>query len=514
MGAAPSKQISSSFVTWSEPSSTRYTRPETLKTRKAEDALDEKAALMRYKPVGRASDSHPRSAKGAIGHSNLSAWEATANNSTQRLARTILQKSDLNMLQVPSVHVKDYRPGFNVELDFKTGPIANQGMSGRCWLFASTNVLRYSVMRKLNLDDFQLSQNFLYFWDKLEKSNYFLETIIEDPELPFDSRLLSTLSLNLVTDGGQWDMAVNIWKTYGIVPRTVFPDSYHSIKSAQLNTLLKTKIREHALTLKRLAQSLSADGEESIVLALRAKKEELMAETYRIITATLGTPPMGDESFKWTYTDKNGKLGVWEGTPLEFYNEFIGEEPETCISLLNDPRNDYSKLFVVDKLGNVWGGRPVSYLNTTTEIMIDSVIACLKSGRPVFFGCDVLQQEDKERGILDVKLFDYSTPFNLSLDMTKAERVMTGDSAMTHAMVITAAHVDTKTGAVTRFKVENAWGLNIGDNGWFMMTADWFREFAFQVVVPPKFIPKELLKVFEAGNAQVLDAWDPMGALA
>ncbi|EDR00928.1 uncharacterized protein LACBIDRAFT_312916 [Laccaria bicolor S238N-H82] len=458
--------------------------------------------------------SWPKSVDGSIRIANLESWEDSTSSPVHTLARTVLSRTDLSALQRREAHVIDTHV-FNTEIDFKTGPIANQKQSGRCWLFASTNVLRYSVMRKLNLSEFELSQNHLFFFDKLEKANYYLELTIEHADLETSSRLLSHLSTDLVSDGGQWDMAVNLWETYGCVPQTVYPESYHSGLSAPLNALVKTKVREHALILRNLSKSLRLQNntDEAVTAMLRGKKEELMAETYRIMTALLGVPPHPNKPFEWSYYDKNGKAGTWTGTPLEFYRTFVGKQPASSFSIINDPRNEYSKLYTVSKLGNIWGGRPVLYVNTEANIMKDIVVKMLKSGEPVFFGCDVMKFEDRYDGILDLDLFDYNVAFDITLNLKKAERLEMGDSSMTHAMVFTGVHLD-NDGKIVKFKVENAWGTAIGDKGWFMMTSAWFDQYVYQIVVPRAHAPKDLIQVLDNGNPKVLDPWDPMGALA
>ncbi|KAH7888582.1 peptidase C1B, bleomycin hydrolase [Phlebopus sp. FC_14] len=481
-------------------------------------SLDEKAATANTRstviPV-------PKSTNGSIQLSNLDAWESTAAADPKiQLARTILAHANIKTTlksreaQIAIPHI------FNHEIDFKTGPVTNQKSSGRCWLFATTNVIRYEVMRKLKVKDFQCSQSYLFFWDKLNKSNYYLELSIENADLPVDDRLVNFLSDDLISDGGQWDMVVNLLETYGLVPQPVYPESYHSSASGPLNTLLKMKLREHALTLRALSTSLRSDASlssEQVHATLRAKKEELMQEIYTIMTATLGVPPKADVPFTWEYYNEDGKYAKWEGTPLQFYKAFTTKySPAECFSLINDPRNEYNKLYTVDKLGNIWGGRPVLYVNTVSDELKAAVIRTIKAGQPVFFGCDVGQFSDsgKDIGIMDTDYHQYEQAFNISLKLSKAERLQTNESAMTHAMVISAVHIDEKTGRPVRFKVENSWGDESCYKGYMVMSEKWFDEFVYQVVVHKSFAPKELVKVFESGETVVLPAWDPMGALA
>ncbi|GAW01779.1 peptidase C1B bleomycin hydrolase [Lentinula edodes] len=464
------------------------------------------------------SVSTPTSVDGSVSLQNVSSWESDISHDPKaRLARTVLSHSDIRDALVSRKATVATTHIFNNEIDFKTGPITNQKSSGRCWLFATTNVLRYEVMKKLKLKDFQLSQSYLFFWDKLNKSNYYLELMIENADLSVDDRVISHLSGDLISDGGQWDMAVNLLETYGVVPQSVYPESFHSSLSSPLNALLKTKLREDALILRKLVVDMKAAGAsaQATVSATRAEKEKLMKEIYTIMTAALGVPPLPDATFTWEYYDENDQAGTWSGTPLEYYKTFAAKpySAKDSFSLINDPRNSYSQLITIEKLGNIWGGRPVLYVNTEIEIMKATVIKMVKAGVPVFFGCDVGKSSERNLGLMDTTLFQYEDTFDITLGLTKAQRLEIGESAMTHAMVISGVHLDAN-GKPVRYKVENSWGEVPGNKGYFVMTDEWFNEFVYQVVVPKSLAPKDLVTVFEGGNAKVLPPWDPMGTLA
>jgi len=461
----------------------------------------------------------PKSPTGTLTSSAIADWESSIAASPKlQLTRTILNHTHIQTaLQSRAAHIADQHV-FNTEVEFKTGPITNQKSSGRCWLFASTNVLRYNAMKKLNLSEFQLSQSYLYFWDKLNKSNYFLENTIELADKPIDDRLVNYLAGDLISDGGQWDMVVNLVETYGVVPQSVFPESYHSSLSGPLNSLLKTKLREHSLILRSLKSSLRASSslsEDAILASLRAKKEALMKEIYTIVSAVLGVPPSADEKFSYDFYDKDGKPGHWEGTPKDFYRTVATDKysPADAFSLINDPRNDYGKLYTVERLGNIWGGRSVLYVNTEIADLKNAVVKLVKAGQPVFFGCDVGKFSDSAAGIMDTALYEYENAFDITLGLTKADRLRVNESSMTHAMVISGVHLD-GAGKPLRYKVENSWGETAGEKGYFVMTDAWFEEFVYQVVVPKAFAPKELVKVYEGDERVVLPAWDPMGSLA
>lgn len=490
----------------------------------ASESLDEKGFVRSQSNTAATSPtaaSQPLATDGSISLSNVNAWEsAAAADPKIQLARTILAHNNIKSTLTSREAGVAIPHVFNHEVDFKVAPVTNQKSSGRCWLFATTNVIRHEVMKKLKLKEFQLSQSYLFFWDKLNKSNYYLELSIENADLPVDDRLVNFLANDLISDGGQWDMAVNLLETYGLVPQPVYPESFHSSASSPINSLLKLKLREHALTLRALSSSLKADGSvspESAISTLRAKKEELMQEIYTIMSATLGVPPKPDASFTWEYYTEDGKYAKWEGTPLQFYKAFTAKfSPAESFSLINDPRNEYGKLYTVDKLGNIWGGRPVLYVNTEIDDLKQAIVRSIKAGQPVFFGCDVGQFSDSGKGvgIMDTDYFEYEQAFNITLGLTKAQRLQTNESAMTHAMVISGVHVDEKTGRPVRFKVENSWGEDSGVQGYNVMSDKWFDQFVFQVVVHKSLATKEQVKIFESGERVVLPAWDPMGALA
>ncbi|KAE9401556.1 peptidase C1B, bleomycin hydrolase [Gymnopus androsaceus JB14] len=462
--------------------------------------------------------SAPASLNGSLSLQNVSSWESDISHDPKaQLARTVLSHSDIRDALVSRKATVATTHIFNHEIDFKSGPITNQKSSGRCWLFATTNVLRYDIMKKLKLKEFQLSQSYLFFWDKLNKSNYYLELMIENAELPVDDRVVNHLSGDLISDGGQWDMAVNLIETYGIVPQTVYPESFSSSSSSPLNTLLKTKLRENALILRKMTVDLKAAGvsAQAAVSAVRAEKEKLMKEIYTIMTASLGVPPLPNASFTWDYYDENGKFGSWEGTPLDYYKTFAAKPypAKDSFSLINDPRNEYSQLITIDKLGNIWGGRPILYVNTEIENMKAAVVKMVKAGVPVFFGCDVGKSSERNLGLMDTTLYEFEQTFSITLGLTKAQRLEINESAMTHAMVISGVHLDAN-GKPIRYKVENSWGETPGNKGYFVMTDDWFNEFVYQVVVPKSLAPKDLVAVYEGGNAKILPPWDPMGTLA
>lgn len=457
----------------------------------------------------------PQDTSEAITSSNLSAWEARLlADPKNRLAQNALAKNAITDIVGRSnggLSLKD-RYFFNVEVDVIGSPshLNNQKSSGRCWIFATSNVLRSHVIKTYNLDPlkFQLSQSYLFFYDKLEKANFFLDNILDTAEEELDSRLLQFLFSGSVSDGGQWDMIVNVLSKYGAVPNEVFPDNAQAESTSKLNYVLSNKLREFALILRKAVSKGSSKGD------LLAIKNAMNREVYNIIALSLGTPPKPDDLFTWEFLDKDGKYSHFETSPKDFYKTHIKYDVTKRFSLINDPRNEYNALYTVDRLNNVSEGKPIEYVNLDLSVIKKVAVKMLKDNEPIFFGSDVGKFSDSQTGILDTEAYDYGLVFNTDLNITKLERLRTGSSAMTHAMVITGVHLDPKTGVPVRWKIENSWGDQVGDKGYFVMTDSWFDEYVFQIVTSKKYVDKPVYDIWKAKEYKTLPFFDPMGALA
>ncbi|KAG9245331.1 putative cysteine proteinase 1, mitochondrial [Calycina marina] len=445
---------------------------------------------------------------------NVSSWEhELLTDPKNRLALSALSSADpRTVLSSRSTAIRDTHV-FNVKIPFEGAPITNQNASGRCWLFASTNVFRVAIMKSYNLENFELSQAYLFFFDKLEKSNWFLEQILDTADQDLDTRVVQTLLSSPVSDGGQWDMVANLVEKYGLVPQVVYPDSYNAMNSGVINSIITTKLREDAVKLRKMVVKNKSKDE------ILATKEHMVREVHLILTLTLGPPPCPTEKFTWNYLDKKGKAFELTTTPFAFANELASPKStritnssvHSMFSLVNDPRHKYNTLLTVDRLGNIVGGRGITYINVAMPVMKAACIAMLHAGLPIFFGCDVGKYSNRE-GIMDIDLIDYELGFNVKLGLSKKQRVMVGESAMTHAMVLTAVHLDPE-GNPVRWRVQNSWGAERGVEGWFVMSDAWMGEFVYQAVVEPRFVDDAVSDVLKT-KPTVLPLWDPMGALA
>ena len=394
---------------------------------------------------------------------------------------------------------------FSIDLD--TGKVSNQKQSGRCWMFAALNTMRHFMKDTFRVEPgFELSQNYTFFWDKLEKSNYFYENVLKTAELPTTDRKVAWLMETPQQDGGQWDMMVGIIEKYGVVPKSAMPETYNSSSSREFNATLNLKLRKDAVTLRELVANHASDEE------IAKTKKKMLTEVYRILTYSFGEPPT---SFDFEYRDKDNNYHIDQNiTPKEFFNKYIGWNLDDYVSVINAPTADkpYNHLYTVEMLGSVVGGRPIRHLNVDMDTFRKIAIKQLESGESVWFGSDVGKESDRKAGIMDTRLYNPDELFDVDFSMSKAERLDYGQSLMTHAMVLTG--VDLVNGEPRKWKVENSWGDKVGEKGFFIMSDEWMDEYCYQVVVNKKFLPAELQKVFETEEPQVLAPWDPMGALA
>ena len=393
---------------------------------------------------------------------------------------------------------------FNFDINIKTLSAANQKASGRCWIFAATNVCREIVAKECNLDKFELSQSYLAFFDRLEKANYLLESVIELIDRDYDDRTLTFLLQNGVGDGGQWDMFVNLVNKYGLCPKNVFPETNTSSATRETGQLINFSIRKFASVAKELYEK---EGLETV----RKEKDKLLDKFYVLLTNAYGVVP---EKFDFEYTDKDDNYHLEKGfTPLSFKEKYLGSLLDDFVSLINAPTKSkpFNKTYTVEYLGNVVGGKEVTHLNVSMDRMKELILAQLKDNRIVWFGSDVGFYGDREEGIWDDGKFDLDSLTSLNLKMNKGESLDYHASQMNHAMCITG--VAFKNGLPSKWKIENSWGTDRAKAGYYIMSASWFDQFVYQAVVDKKYLNKDELKALKA-KPIVLKPWDPMGSLA
>lgn len=434
------------------------------------------------------------------------AREAVASDPCARIARNAVTSSGVRKAARDPEAAAQATTTFDIQLE--QGDTTDQKRSGRCWMFASLNTMRYRVMKKLGLKTFELSQAYPLFWDKYERSNWFFECVIATASEPLDSREVSYLVADPICDGGQWDMFRSLVKKYGVVPKEAMPETACSSNTGDMDKYLTRYLRAGA---KRLRDVVAAGGDGD---AIAAAKAELMQGVYRILVICLGEPPASfDVRIR---DDKNELKASGTYTPREFFDEFVGMNLDDYVSVINAPTQDkpYLHAFTVKFLGNVVEDGQVRYVNLPIEALKRVAVAQLRDGLPVWFGSDVDQGFLREDGVLDPAALDVDALFGLPIEagLDKAARLEYGESVMTHAMTIQGVNLDAE-GVPTRWRIENSWGDDHGKKGYDVASAAWFDEYVYQVVVDKKYLTKEELDAYESEPIE-LAPWDPMGTLA
>ena len=388
--------------------------------------------------------------------------------------------------------------------EIKTMPVTNQKNSGRCWIFAGLNVLREIVAKKLGTTgQFELSQNYISLYDKIEKANFALESVISLAQYSPNERVFQFILQDPVSDGGQWDMFVNLVRKYGLMPKDCFPETYHSEHTRETNFLVAAIIRDFAHT----AHELSAKGKKS---EIRAVKDKAMENVYRLFFDAFGVPP---KKFEFEWNDSKDKFHKETFTPKSFFDKFIGKEIEEYQSLINSPTKDkpFMRNFTIDYLGNVIEGKSINHLNVEMKDMKDAIIRQLLDGEIVWFGSDVSFYRDRASFAWDDKAFDYESALGFGLHFDKGAMLDYRHSAMNHAMCIVG--VDLEDGKPLKWKIENSWGSDSGSSGYYVMSDSWFDRFVYQAVVKNKYLTKEQISAAKKVPVH-LNPWDPMGTLA
>jgi len=381
----------------------------------------------------------------------------------------------------------------------KSKGISNQKSSGRCWMYTGLNVLRAKVIEKYQLDDFQFSHNYLFFYDQLEKANLFYNGMIETASLPMNDRKVEWLFKNPIGDGGQWTGVVDLVSKYGLVPSEAMPETYQSSNTSMMSRLVRRKLREDGLALRKLAQT-----KVSIQFVYKAKNDKL-AEIYQILAYSLGEPPI---QFKWQYKSSDGKISeAKEYTPMTFYEEVLDINFDDYVMIMNDPGKEYGKLYEIEYDRHVQEGGNWKYINLEMDEIKKMAAQSIQANEGMYFSCDVGKQLESEKGFLDINTYDYSSLFGVTFGMNKKTRIQTYESGSTHGMALMGVNI-LEDGSIDKWMLENSWGKK-GHNGFLIMTDAWFDEYMFRLVINKRFLNKKTLDILKQ-NPIMMPPWDPM----
>ncbi|MCD6380451.1 C1 family peptidase [bacterium] len=381
----------------------------------------------------------------------------------------------------------------------ETKGITNQKSSGRCWLFAGFNMMRPAVMKKYNLSEFEFSENYLFFWDKLEKANTFLEAVIETRDRDIDDRELQTLLKDPVPDGGWWNYVVNLIEKYGTVPKSVMPETKNTSSTGRMNKQLNRVVRSFAAQIREAASEGASEAE------LRAGKVEMLKKVYRLLVLNMGIPP---EEFTWRVEDKDEKIFEKNYTPLSFYKEAVKVDLKDYICLLDHPGYEYNKLYRIRFCRNMSDLSDMEFINVEIDKLREYALKAVLNDEPVWFAADVGKANDTKNGILASGAYDVASLLGTKALMTKAQRVLYRESIPSHAMVFIGVDLSDDN-TPEKWLVENSWGKDTGNNGLWTMYDEWFDKYVFSVIVRRSHVPKDVLKILKT-EPEILPAWDPM----
>lgn len=441
--------------------------------------------------------------KGGLSQEQLKTLQNSYQHTGENKAlRNAIVTNDINKLAKNHDNSTAFDAHFSHQVPAKA--ITNQESSGRCWMFTGMNVLRAKAIKKYNLPvDFQFSQCYTFFWDQLEKSNLFLQAILDNRAKSMDDETMKWLFQNPLSDGGQFTGVANLISKYGVMPKDVMPETYSSNHTSQISSLIKLKLREDALTLREMANNKSTTEKQ-----LQDKKMEMLQTIYRMLVFAYGEPPA---EFTWTQRDAQGNVVSTEKyTPKSFAQKFANEDFSTYHMVMNDPTREYYKVYEIEYDRHVYDGQNWKYLNLPMDEIAAMAIASIKDSTNMYFSCDVGKFLDRDKGFMDINNYDYASLFGTSFNMDKKQRISTYASLSSHAMTLCAVDLDAD-GKPLKWMVENSWGNKYGYNGFLIMTNEWFNEYMFRLVVESKYIPKATLKLFNQ-EPIMLPAWDPLFA--
>lgn len=425
--------------------------------------------------------------------------EKTVINGADKAVRNALAANDIRDIALNQDNQVEMNTYFSNSVPSKG--ITDQQSSGRCWLFTGMNVLRSKMINEHNLVDMNFSHVYLFFYDQLEKSNLFLQAIIDTRKSPMEDKTVEWLFRNPLSDGGTFTGVADLVAKYGVVPQGVMPETFASNNTSRFTSLIKRKLREYALQLREMK------GGDTI---LQTAKKEMLAEVYRILVLGFGQPPT---EFTWAPKGADGSYlsTPRKYTPKSFYDEMIGEDLQNnYVMLMNDPTREYWKTYEIQYDRHTYDGHNWLYLNLPMDEIKAAAIASIKDSTMMYYSCDVAKELDSKRGLLDMNNYDYESILGVEFGMDKKQRIMSFDSGSSHAMTLKAVDLDAE-GKPVKWEVENSWGASSGFNGHLIMTDEWFDEYTFRLVVKKKYLSEKILKASQQ-KPIMLPCWDPMFA--
>ena len=422
------------------------------------------------------------------------------NTSADKAIRNAIGGTDIRKLSLNQENQQGLDTDFSIKVESKG--ITDQQSSGRCWLFTGLNVMRAKAIARYNLPSLEFSQAYSFFWDQLEKSNLFLQGVIDTAKEPMSNQTVEWLFKHPLSDGGTFTGVADFVSNYGVVPKEVMPETYSSEHTSQMSSLIGLKLKEYGLELRESVQK----GMD--VKKIEARKTEMLETVYRILVLNLGVPPT---EFDYVRKDVKGNpVETEHHTPMSFLEKYGDKNLLTnYVIVMNDPSREYYKCYEIDFDRHCYDGKNWTYVNLPVEEIKEMAIASLKDSTRMYFSSDVTQLDSK-RGLLDVNNYDFGSLLGTTFGMDKKQRIQTFASMSAHAMTLMAVDLD-ENGKPKKWMVENSWGAQSGYKGHLIMTDEWFNEYMFRLVLETKYVPKKVLDIFKQKPVR-LPAWDPMFA--
>ena len=414
--------------------------------------------------------------------------------------RNAIGSNDIQKLSINQENQQAMDTYFSIKVNSKG--ITDQQSSGRCWLFTGLNVMRAKAIAKYGFSSFEYSEVYPFFYDQLEKANLFLQGIIDTATKPMEDQTVEWLFKHPLSDGGTFTGVADIVGKYGLVPKEVMPETNSSNKTSRMSNLISLKLKEYGLQLRDMVASKAKPA------AIEKEKTAMLGTIYRMLVLNLGVPPT---EFDYVRRDAKGNpVEVEHHTPHTFLQKYGDSSLLTdYVMLMNDPTREYYKTYEIDYDRHAYDGKNWTYVNLPIEEIKEMAIASLKDSTMMYFSCDVGKFLDSQRGLLDIKNYDYESLMGVTFGMDKKQRIQTFSSGSSHAMTLMA--VDLKDGKPVKWMVENSWGASNGYRGHLIMTDEWFNEYMFRLVVETKYVPEKVMKLFQQKPTR-LPAWDPMFA--
>lgn len=426
--------------------------------------------------------------------------EGYKGTSTDKAIRNAIGSNDIRKLAIDQENLKGIDAHFSIRVNSRG--ITDQKSSGRCWLFTGLNVMRAKAIANYGFQSFEYSEVYTFFWDQLEKSNLFLQGVIDTREKPMDDKMVEWLFKHPLSDGGTFTGVADLVTKYGLVPKEAMPETNSSENTSRMAELLSLKLKEFGLQLR---DSFSVGRKNAM---LEKEKIGMLKTIYRMLVLNLGVPPT---EFTFVRTNAKGDLVETEHhTPMSFLKKYGDEHLLThYVMLMNDPSREYYKCYEIDYDRHRYDGKNWTYINLPVDEIKKMAITSLKDSTMMYFSCDVGKFLDSERGLLDLKNYDYASLMGTTFNMDKKQRIQTFASGSSHAMTLMA--VDLQDGKPVKWMVENSWGATKGYQGYLIMTDDWFNEYMFRLVVETKYVPTKIQELLNQKPVR-LPAWDPMFA--